>query len=286
MTARTGHFLGSTLIVMVLIASSSAFAQQRPLLTQDPETIGAGRVLIEGGVEHDADVYYPLSGLTGNLWRVPVVGVIVGVGSIAEVQLTGGPYDRLTVTGRQPAPLSSMTTFTGDTTSDVDDIILATKVRVAGETQSRPAFGLRFATRLPNAKHASGLGQDTIDFYATALVGKTFQSIRIVANMGLGIMPDPTRADRQNDVLLYGVSIARAVTGEIELVGEINGRLNTRSGDAPPGTESRGVIRAGARYTRGPARVDAALLLGVTTPDPALGFTVGFTYVFDAFKTP
>ncbi len=31
--------------------TSPAWAQQRPLVTEDPETIGAGNVLIEGGVD-------------------------------------------------------------------------------------------------------------------------------------------------------------------------------------------------------------------------------------------
>ena len=38
-------------LVLFLVAASSAFAQQRPLVTEDPETIGAGLVLLEGGVK-------------------------------------------------------------------------------------------------------------------------------------------------------------------------------------------------------------------------------------------
>ena len=147
----------------------------------------------------------------------------------------------------------------------------------------RPAFGLRFATRLPNASNESGLGTDTTDFYVSALVGKTVRSVRFVGNLGLGIIADPTTGDRQNDVLTYGFSLARAMTNEVELVGEINGRANTRT-QALPGSESRSTLRVGARYTRGPARVDAAALLGMTDLDPSIGFTVGVTYIFNAFK--
>ena len=107
------------------------------------------------------------------------------------------------------------------------------------ERASRPAFGFRFATKLPNAGNESGLGLDTTDFFASVLVGKTTRSVRIVGNIGLAILGDPTNGDRQNDVLAYGLSFARALTNAAEVVGEINGRINSRNGRPPPGTESR-----------------------------------------------
>jgi len=69
-------------------------------------------------------------------------------------------------------------------------------------------------------------------------------------------------------------------------VGEVNGRANTRSAGPLPGTESRGIVRMGLRYTTGGLRGDAALLLGATNDDPGIGFTAGFTYVFTAFQVP
>jgi len=263
-----------------------AFAQQRPLVTEDPETIGAGRVLAEAGFDYGRDVSYPASGLEGNLLRIPLLGVSVGVSSIAEVQLDGGLYNRLSISERSPAPLADMVTATGDTTSSVEDWSIGMKVRLVSETNSRPAFGFRFATRLPNASNESGLGLDTTDFFASLLGAKTVQSIRVVANLGLGILGDPTRGDRQNDVLTYGFSMARALTQAAEVVGEINGQLDTREGAPPPGTGSRGQVRLGARYTVGGWRGDVAVLLGVTSRDPGVGFAAGFTYVFNAFTIP
>jgi hypothetical protein len=277
------HLILSFVLAALLLSASVARAQQRPLVTQDPETIGAGRILIEGGLDYGRDILFPVSGLKGNLLRAPLIGVMFGISSIAEVEITGGLRNRLTITDRVPAPLSSMLEVSGDTTTDVEDIVFATKIRVLSESQSRPAIGLRFATRLPNASNESGLGTDTTDFLASALVGKTVRSLRVVGNIGVGILGDPTRGDRQNDVVTYGLSLARAMTSEVELVGEINGRASTRS-DAPPGTESRSAMRFGARYTRGPARFDAAALVGMTERDPSIGFAAGVTYIFNAFK--
>src|SRR4029077_12221913 len=110
------------------------------------------------------------------------------------------------------APLASLLTATGTSTSDVDDIIIATKIRLLAETPGRPAFGIRFATKLPNASNESGLGLDTTDFYATLLGAKTVQSVRVVGNIGVGILADPTQGHRQNDVLSYDLSSARAIS--------------------------------------------------------------------------
>ena len=263
-----------------------AFAQQRPLVTEDPETIGAGRLLLEAGLDYAGDVDYPVSGLQGNLLRVPLLGVSIGISSIAELQVDGGLYNHLSITDRRSAPLSAMVTATGDSTSSIEDIVIGTKVRLAAEGVSRPSFGFRFATRLPNATNESGIGLDTTDFVASLLVGKTVQSVRVVGNVGLGILGDPTRGDRQNDVLTYGLSFARAVTQAAEVVGEINGRADTRQGEPPPGTESRSTVRFGARYTIGTLRADAAILFGVTSNDPGVGVAAGFTYVFNGFTVP
>jgi hypothetical protein len=269
----------ATLFVLGL-AAQTAFAQQRPLVTEDPETIGSGLVLVEGGFDYQRSVAYPVSGLEGNLLRVPTLGVSFGISSIAELQIDGGLYNRLSVTSRQAAPLSSVLDFTGDRTSDVEDITIATKIRLAAEKAGRPAIGVRFATKLPNASNESGLGLDTTDFYVSALVGKTVQSVRVVGNAGLGILGEPTNGNSQNDVFTYGISFARAVREGVEVVGEINGRLDTREGEPPPGTENRGAFRVGGRITRGTVRLDGGIILGMTSRDASFGLTAGLTWVF------
>jgi len=275
------------ILTFLLCLPAAALAQQRPLVTEDPETIGAGRVLIEAGFDYGHDVDYPVSGLTGNLLRLPLVGVSIGISSIAEIQIDGGFHNHLWITRRDPsAPFASMLDVSGDTTGDVEDFSFATKIRIAPETASRPAFGFRFAAKLPNANNETGLGLDTTDLLGTILIAKTVQSVRIVGNAGVGIFGVPTRGDQQNDMVLYGLSFARALTQKSEIVGEVNGRLDTRSGEPPPGTESRGMARFGARYTVGAWRGDVAVLFGLTSNDPSIGFGAGFTYVFDAFKVP
>ncbi len=271
---------------VILTGAAPALAQQRPLVTEDPEPVGAGRVLLEAGFDYARDVRYPVSGLEGHLLRLPVLGVSVGLSSIAELQFDGGLYNRLSITDRQPAPLDDMLTASGSTTHSVEDIVIGTKIRIVSEATRRPSFGVRFATKLPSASNESGLGLDTTDFLASVLIAKTARSVRVVGNVGLGILSDPTRGDRQNDVVTYGFSLARALTEATEVVGELNGRADTREGEPPPGTESRSVLRFGARYTVGGWRGDVGVTIGLAAPDQTIGVGAGFTYVFSGFKVP
>jgi hypothetical protein len=273
-------------VMVVVLAGGSASAQQRPLVTEDPETVGAGRLLLEGGIDLAHEQHYPVSGLEGNLLRLPTLGVSIGVSSIAEIQIDGGFYDRLSITKRTTAPLSSLLNVTGDHTHDVSDIVIGTKVRLIAEGAGRPSFGFRFATKLPNASNEAGLGLDTTDFFASLLAAKNVQSVRVVGNLGLGILGDPTSGNRQNDALTYGISFARALTDRAEVVGEVNGRASLRSGEACPGTESSSKLRVGARFTSGTIRFDGGVIVGLTSDGPTIGMTAGFTYVFDAFRVP
>src|SRR2546430_13783395 len=81
-------------VLAVLGFASPVWAQQRPLVTEDPETIGSGNVLIEGGVDVARDILYPVRGLHGDLLRLPTIGVRFVLSSIAGIQIDGGIYNR------------------------------------------------------------------------------------------------------------------------------------------------------------------------------------------------
>lgn len=277
---------GGCWVLGLCLAAGPVFAQQRPLLTEDPETIGDGLILLEAGIDHAWNETFTVSGLKGNVLRGPRLGLSFGMGSNAEIQIDGVSYSRLHVADRFDAPLSNMLDLSGDTARSFDDFVVGAKVKLVSEGARMPAIALRFATRLPNASNESGLGLDTIDFFQSVLVGKTMQSVRVVGNVGLGILSDPTRGDRQNDVLTYGFSLARAFAEGAEIVGEINGRASTRSGVPPPGTESRATMTFGLRYTRGTVRFDGGLVTGFTSRDPRVGLTGGLTWVFESPLRP
>ena len=270
--------------ILSLVFAATAHAQSRPLATEDPETVPAGFILLEGGFDFLAGTSFPASGLKGDLFRIGTFGLSIGVNSSVELQIDGGLRRRLSITSFDPtAPLADRYTGDLESTGSFDDLSIGAKIRFVTETESRPAFALRFATKLPNVGTANGLGTGTTDFQIALATAKTIRSTRVAANFGMAIMAEPSVAATQNHLVTYGASVARAVATGVELVGEINGRLD--AGDnAGPGTESRGGVRLGGRFTRGPVRLDGGLLFGVTDLDPSWGFTVGFTWVFKAFE--
>jgi hypothetical protein len=261
------------------IVSATAHAQQRPLVTEDPETIGSGRVLLEGGFSLDADQANPVNGVTGDITRVASFGVSVGLSPTAEVQIDGGLSQRLDVDERTTSPLGLSLLAPGDRASSMEDLIVATKIRLASEGPSRPAFGVRFGTKLPTASPDKGIGFGTTDFFASFLMAKTVQSVRTVGNVGLIVLGNPLAARDTATTLGFGVSVARAVTNAFEVVGELNGRLTPFEKIVPVGLESRGVLRLAGRYTYAMLRLDFGVLAGITKRDPSFGISAGATYV-------
>ena len=82
--------LKSIIFVICVMMSGNAYAQQRPLVTEDPETIGTGRVLLEGGFSLDSEQSNFVNGLRGDISRLGLFGASIGVGTSAEIQIGGG----------------------------------------------------------------------------------------------------------------------------------------------------------------------------------------------------
>ena len=266
-------------VICSVVAPGVARAQQRPLVTEDPETVGVHRVLVEAGLEIDKDQLYSAYGVKGDTVHGPTFGVSIGISPSAEIQVDGGLFQRLTVNERRPAPLASVLDFTGDHASTLEDFTVATKIRIASEADTHPAFGVRFGTKLPTAKRESAMGLGTTDFFASFLVAKTVQSIRTVGNVSFLVLGNPQSAQESVHGLGFGVSIARALTNEFEVVGEVNGRTSPWGDAVPAGLESRGTFRFAARYTYALFRVDVGVLVGMTSRDPSFGISAGATYV-------
>jgi hypothetical protein len=272
--------------LLVIPVAASAMAsplagQTRPLRTADPDPIPHGRLAVEMGVEWLDEVAFPLSGLEGDLLRAPAVAFRFGLGGLAEFQVAGG-HDLLFIDDRRPAPFADMIHVDGDVAHDIYDPVVATKLRLQRETPRLPSMGLRVATRLPSASNKSGLGTDTTDFFMWVLAGKTIVGTRLLANLGLGVLSVPTRGDRQNDVLMYGLAADRPIGERWSVALEVNGRTDRSSGEPPEGTEDMGQARLGARWIAGTIALDGALIVGLHAPEPDVGATVGMSWLMHA----
>lgn len=267
------------MILAVCLAASTALGQQRPLKTDDAEILKTGRVRAEIGVEFLQGQRYSLSGIMGDLTRLGVSSIRVGVGEYAEFQISGVMQDYLSVSSRTAPAIPP--TFTGDSTSDFGDLVLGSKIKLAGEQGRRPAVAFKFAVELPNAKHDSGLGTDQTEFFSSVLLKKHFGRSQILADIGFAILGSPVLQGRQTDPLTYGVAAIVPVHSRMNLVAEINGRQGP-SGRL--GNENKSQVRAGMQFwTRG-IRWDVAGVAGLMHYDAKSGVIIGATYEFQAFN--
>lgn len=269
-----------------------AAAQQRPLITDDVDITPAGAFDIGAGVDFLQNVKFPLSGLKGDLTRVGNIRVRTGFASNIELQIEGTVQNFLAINSQtlpSPIPLN----VTGNSTNDFEDITIATKIKLVNENGVIPAIGLKLGFQLPNSDQARGIGTNQINVFGTAIVQKRFgrraagdPTANIFGNIGIGIMTAPIERFTQNDVLLYGLAGILRLNRRINLVSEVNGRVNTRSGDAPLGTESVGNFRIGTQIKASGLRFDTAALFGLTKHSPRTGVTFGVTYQSPSIFSP
>jgi hypothetical protein len=281
-------FRSISLLIFFAAASVLADAQQRPLLTDDIDITPAGALEISAGVDFFQRAKFPLSGIDGDLTRVGDIRVKTGFASNVELQIEGAIQNYVSINsiGTPAIPLN----IRGRSTNDFDDIIVSAKVKLRSETRLIPAIGFKFGYQMPNSDQATGIGSNSINIFSKLIVQKKFGSFvgktpkfTAYGNLGLGIMTVPLATFSQNDVFLYGLAGNYRLTDNVNIVSEVNGRVNTRGGEAPLGTESIGQFRIGTQVRASGLRFDTAAAFGLTRNSPRTGITFGVTYVTPSF---
>lgn len=273
-----------TILTAIFCLSLSALSQQRPLITEDVDTVPEGAVRISAGVDFLQDAKFPLSGLKGDLTRVGDVRVSVGFAPNVEFQIEGVVQNVLAINSAQnpaPIPLSVGT----NSTNGIGDFTLSTKIKLRNESRNLPAIGFKLGVELPNSDQSKGIGVNQTNVFGRILVQKKFgrkagldPRANIFGNIGIGILTAPLERFSQNDVLLYGLAGIFRVTKNVNIATEVNGRTNTRSGNVPLGTESISQFRIGAQIKASNLRFDTAGIFGLTKNSPRTGITFGVTY--------
>ena len=278
------------LVVVTLVSMSlCVFAQQRPLITEDVDIIPPGTLRIEGGLDFMQGVKYPVSGLTGDLTRVGVIGVSIGMGPNVEFQIEGVAQNVLSINSRGPSAIPLSLAPGANSSNDTGDFILWTKFKLRDETKRGPSLGFRVGVGLPNSTQGTGIGLNQTNAYGSILIGKKFGQdgrFNTFGNLGIAILTAPTELFSQNDVLTYGVAGIFRINKQFSLAGEVNGRANTRPGNGPLGTESQSEARLGMQIRASGLRFDFAGIKGLTDFSPNSGFTVGVTYDTPAVFAP
>lgn len=280
-----------SLLLFAVVLAAAASGQQRPLITDDVDITPQGAVSISAGVDFLQNVKFPLSGLNGDLTRVGDIRIRTGFASNVELQIEGSLQNYLAVNsaGTSAIPLS----VNGNSTHDFDDFVVSAKIKLRSETSSLPAFGLKLGFQMPNTDQAKGIGTNQINIFTKLMAQKHFGRkagksalANIYGNLGLAIMTAPLERFTQNDVMLYGLAGIFRITDHVNLATEVNGRLSTRSGAAPLGTESMSQFRIGTQIRASGLRFDAAGIFGLTRYSPRTGITFGVTYESPAFFKP
>jgi len=268
-------------VFIALSCAVVANAQQRPLITEDVDIIPPGSLRISAGVDFVQKARFPVSGLTGDLTRAGVIGISIGLAPNVEVQIEGVAQNVLSINTRGASAIPLSLAANANSTNDIGDFMLWTKIKLRNETAHMPSVGFRFGVQLPNSNQARGISLNQTNAYGQVLFGKKFgQDVRVntFGNLGIGILTAPTAFFTQNDVLTYGFAGIVRLNKQFSLAGEVNGRTNTRPGSGPLGTESQGEARVGMQVRASGLRFDFAGIKGLTNFSPHSGITVGVTY--------
>ena len=265
--------------MILVLGAGAARAQPRPLPAEPVDGPGAGNVELQTSVDYARDARFTLSGLGGDLWRVGLVRIDVGLSSIADFEISGGVRDHLIIRSRTEAPLSDLLRLPNpNATGAFDDLLVGTRIRLLdGDSGTR--IGVRVATRLPNAKHPSGLGQNTTDFYGSLLVDQSIAALQLVGNVGYGLLGDPLDAHRHVGSFLYSVLVSQRLFRGLSVVAAVDGR----TGPLEPGLESRGIARTGFAWARRAVRMELDGTVGLTSRDGNLGAAIATSFRFHAF---
>jgi hypothetical protein len=276
-------------VVFLAFVSLPAFAQQRPLITEDVVIVKPGAARFELGFDFLQDKDYPVSGLNGDLARLGVVSLTFGLASNVEVESGGVIRNFLSINRQFRASAIPLQLSRTDSTRDTGDFYLATKIKLRSETRRAPALGFRFGVELPSSNQARGIGLNQTNFFAAALVAKSLGKARIIGNLGLGILSSPIDASgnispfTQNDVALFGLAATYQIGSRLTLVSEANGRYSTRR-NPPIGTESDGAARLGFRIRAGGLTWDVAGVRGLYPRSESSGVTFGVTFERGLFR--
>ena len=273
----------------IISVSVSVAAQDRPLQTADAEIVAPGDVRLQGGIDFLHNQSFPLSGLTGDLTNVGTIGVRIGVARIVEIQVNGIAQEFLSINSRGPSAIPLTLTGT-NSTHDVGDFSLSTKIRLMGQEGRRPSLGFRFGYQLPNSNQAKGIGTNTTNIFADIIGERKFGKLKAFGNVGLEILQSPNALFSQNDELHYGAALSYEATKHVHVVAEVNGRYSSRTiTTALLGTESHGQGRFGVQIEAGGFTWDFAGIAGVNKADARGGFTFGVTkdlHLFHSKKNP
>ena len=276
-------FLLPTLAALLAAATPTIgrAASLLPLQTEAAQTLAAGHAEVVLGASYFRNRRFPpfTPGdelQSQHLVTAPELGLRVAAGSWVEIQAA---FEMIYL---------SETMENGDHNSQFGngDARLFTKVRLFSEHTYRPAIGLRFGAKVPNANKNDRLGTDETDFGIDALLTKQIGPVTTHLNLGLLLLGNPgfrgESADGQDDLLAYSVAAVSPAFGSASegawaarVLAEFAGLAGSRFDN------DRAVGRMGVHISRGDLVLYAGTSVGLVTASEDYGFSGGIIYAFD-----
>jgi len=256
-----------------------------PLLIEDPLTIPSGNMDLRFGASYFLDPTYPMFTAKGvlrseNLVTGPELGLRFGIGNRVEIQAS---FEMIYLDAK-------LTDGTTQSNYGNGDARLYTKIRLFNEAGWRPAVGIRFGTKLPNANRSESLGTDEFDFDIMALGSQRLGPVTAYLNVGISLLgvPGPifgVRPDEgngQDDLFVYDVGVACDWFGKVEegawgcrLLGEVVGQTGSRFNN------DRASIRGGVQVRHDALTLYSGVSGGLDSASETVGVNVGLIYTFE-----
>ena len=230
----------------IAVATQSAVAQLRPLDPVDFSGFTGGTVHIDAGLAVYDDQRASLAGVTGRLWEIGNVRVMIRTGRV--ILEFGGTVQRLfnedTVWA---APFGDATPSSADgERHDAGDYRAATIVRLT-RTGSATPLALRFGARLPTTDNRVGLDRDATDFFATLAARRAFARLSLAAEAGVSINGTRQSTYEQSDVFVYALTGELRAAAALTAFAVVLGQEDLHSRPAVRGNEDLGELRLGVR---------------------------------------
>lgn len=262
-------------LAIATLCTAPARAQDFPLQTADAEIIAPGTIRAQAGFDFLQDTTFPLSGLSGDVTNVGDINLRMGVGRIVELQVQGMMQEFLSIKS-QGASFVALNLPNANSTYDIGDFSIWTKIRLVGEGNRRPSVAMRLGFLMPNSNQSRGIGTNTTNVYGEVILEKHFGRLAVFSDLGIGILTSPNALYSQNDEILYGLAFRYPLTRRFTLLGEVAGREDLRKINvALEGTQSQGQARFGVQLNASGFVWDFAGIAGLTKDDPHFGITFG-----------
>jgi len=290
---RTTAFWVLALWTTILLACApprgAAAATLFPLVTEDAVPLAHGVAEFHFGAAYFRNQRFPAFTPPGavrshDLFSLPNFGLRIGAGDWVEIQASFEFLLVDEVIQRGSGARHSNTTWGGG------DARLFTKARLFDERGPWPAVGLRFGTKLPNAKRADRLGTDETDFHIETLFSRDFGVLTAHANMGIAILGNSGpmiagdrsfSAEGQDDLFTWSLALAGAERSPVGAAGWTWRPLAELRGSAGSRFDNDGAgARFGLQTARGPWTTYAGMSVGFGGAAEDVGAMIGAWYRF------